>query len=726
MLDCSNVSRGRVKNGLFAGCMAAALMLGCLGVDAAWAAQAEGSDALSGAGQVAAANAEAATELDGTAGQDVAARELGKVASPDATGGEAALSDAADQNVAGQGSGVVASAVEAGVQGPAQEQAAQDAASVSGTQPQEATGVKDSTAVEGRADEAAPAEAAADGAVTVAAEAATADEAPAVAEGAYTIKSKATYGQALSTNGSLSNNAAVSAAAIDGDYDQLFFIQKVKESFYSIFSVSSGLALSVADGATVQSTYKEDDAHLFELRGVDGLFALVSKSGKAVTVPSAGGAAKAQKYTGARTQLFDLVEAPLVVPGVQVLRSGAATGSAIAIKDASQQAGAQAQLVKAGGSDTTLTMSRSGDKYVVRPMTSGMYLTASNTAVSQKSETFAWSVDFASAGARRGLMLVDEASGKAAQAASTGKAIAMAAAAPSAAQSFLPSATQLMGEGYYVIASPSGKAVDVYNGSYSSGANIWSCDQNGTGAQVFYFQKAANGAYVIRSSKSYKVLDAKGGGTSNGTNVWQCVENGTVAQLWVPVVDAGGRMALLNAKSGKALTITGTNIDLRTSSGAANQHWVLKATSQYSETGSTELDKIVANILGTHTTLRSAFNYVAGSAFSYRNGNKHWSGWSLSDATSRSYAIEMYNYGSGNCYRFAALFSWLARALGYSTTVRTGWVVGYSAPQAPHGWVEVHTSSGTFLCDPDMQHEAPSRNWYWTTYATSPTVYYSW
>ncbi|MBQ2681829.1 MAG: hypothetical protein IJF97_07840, partial [Eggerthellaceae bacterium] len=109
--------------------------------------------------------------------------------------------------------------------------------------------------------------------------------------------------------------------------------------------------------------------------------------------------------------------------------------------------------------------------------------------------------------------------------------------------------------------------------------------------------------------------------------------------------------------------------------------------------------------------------------YSYRDGNKHWSGWSLSDSTSRSYALEMYNYGSGNCYRFASLFAWCARALGYTdVVVRTGWVVGYTAPQAPHGWVTING----YICDPDMQHEASGRNWYWQTWASAPTAYYDW
>ena len=46
--------------------------------------------------------------------------------------------------------------------------------------------------------------------------------------------------------------------------------------------------------------------------------------------------------------------------------------------------------------------------------------------------------------------------------------------------------------------------------------------------------------------------------------------------------------------------------------------------------------------------------------------------------------------------------------------------------QAPHGWVEIYSDGRTYVCDPDLQHEMPSYNWYMQTYATSPTVYHSW
>ena len=84
----------------------------------------------------------------------------------------------------------------------------------------------------------------------------------------------------------------------------------------------------------------------------------------------------------------------------------------------------------------------------------------------------------------------------------------------------------------------------------------------------------------------------------------------------------------------------------------------------------------------------------------------------------------MYEQGSGNCYRFAALFCWLARGLGYDANVVAGGVPSYSSGQAPHGWVEIHMNGTTYICDPDMEHSLPGYNWYMVTYAGAPTTYY--
>lgn len=538
-----------------------------------------------------------------------------------------------------------------------------------------------------------------------------------IADGSYAIKSAAAYGQALGNKSSYSGNAAIQSYAVDGAYDQLFFFQHVRSGLYSIFSIHSGLALTASGGNIVQASYSGSDSQLFEVRGAGEYYALISKFG-AITA-SSNSSAKAQGYSGAASQKFRLVEGPVIIPGVQVLRTATDTGKAVRAQDGSSSAGANAQVAGYSNNGSyNLVIQRSGSGYAVRPTTSGNYLAPSGSVVKQNTGSYTWNVQFSSSGARRGLMLVNGDS--AAQV--SGGSLAVAAKAPSTAQSFLPSKSALVSNGYYNIRASNGKMLDVYNGLFSNGANIQIFNGNGSGAQVFYLEDIGGGVFLIRSSKTYRVLDAQGGGTGESTNIWQYDQNLTPAQLWVPVADAGGRLAFINVKSGKALTFSGSNVRINTSKGSAEQHWTLVPTKQFSLTGNSRLDRVVASVLGTHTTLRSAFDYVA-YGFSYRNGNKHWSGWSLSDSTSQSYALDMWDHGSGNCYRFASLFAWLARGLGYSdVVVRTGWVVGYSAPQAPHGWVTVNG----YICDPDMQHESSGRNWYWQTWASAPTAYYDW
>lgn len=134
-------------------------------------------------------------------------------------------------------------------------------------------------------------------------------------------------------------------------------------------------------------------------------------------------------------------------------------------------------------------------------------------------------------------------------------------------------------------------------------------------------------------------------------------------------------------------------------------------------TGNAELNDYINTIIVSRgTNLRTLFNYVA--SYPYRNGSKNPTGnWSV------PFALEMYRNGGGNCYRYAALFCELAKAVGYDARVVAGSVPSYSAGWAPHGWVEIRMNGTTYVCDPDLQHEIPSRNWYMFTYGQAPTNY---
>lgn len=138
-----------------------------------------------------------------------------------------------------------------------------------------------------------------------------------------------------------------------------------------------------------------------------------------------------------------------------------------------------------------------------------------------------------------------------------------------------------------------------------------------------------------------------------------------------------------------------------------------------------ELNNIVRTIINSKTgtgsnALRNAFNYVA--SLKYKKGSVYpsgsWQSWSV------PFAKEMYYNGRGNCYRFASLFCWIARGLGYDAKTIAGQCPETGGGRTAHGWVEITINGTAYICDPDMANAYPSRNWYMVTYANAPINYY--
>lgn len=61
-------------------------------------------------------------------------------------------------------------------------------------------------------------------------------------------------------------------------------------------------------------------------------------------------------------------------------------------------------------------------------------------------------------------------------------------------------------------------------------------------------------------------------------------------------------------------------------------------------------------------------------------------------------AIDMFKNRRGNCFRYAACFTCLAKIAGYRTRI----VVGYTGG-SPHGWNETLVNGKWLICDPDAQ-----------------------
>lgn len=142
--------------------------------------------------------------------------------------------------------------------------------------------------------------------------------------------------------------------------------------------------------------------------------------------------------------------------------------------------------------------------------------------------------------------------------------------------------------------------------------------------------------------------------------------------------------------------------------------------------GDEELDAIVETMLATKSIaskktpeakLRAVFNRVT--KYKYKRDNATPTGeWSV------PFAKEMYKNGKGNCYRYAALFCWLARGLGYDAKTVMGGVRLKGNKLAPHGWVEISLDGKTYLCDTELTRELGGiYDLYMITYSNAPVRY---
>ena len=112
--------------------------------------------------------------------------------------------------------------------------------------------------------------------------------------------------------------------------------------------------------------------------------------------------------------------------------------------------------------------------------------------------------------------------------------------------------------------------------------------------------------------------------------------------------------------------------------------------------------------------LRAAFNYSKSITYSrYEPADNNAYG-------SANYASYGFSRHRGNCYVMAAVFTYLARDLGYDAHQMGGYQGSYNTP---HSWVEINMNGTIYVFDPDFEKEL-GRNGYMFTYGTSGTLKY--
>ncbi|MCL2024339.1 MAG: GBS Bsp-like repeat-containing protein [Coriobacteriia bacterium] len=120
-----------------------------------------------------------------------------------------------------------------------------------------------------------------------------------------------------------------------------------------------------------------------------------------------------------------------------------------------------------------------------------------------------------------------------------------------------------------------------------------------------------------------------------------------------------------------------------------------------------ELNREIQRILAiTGNDLHAAYMYVVNNFSWQQRGLYPAPGWET------PYALNMIRDGAGNCYSYAALFYYLARALGHNAQAVSGEVRLANGGWGPHSWVNITSGGVVYICDPEAQRSMRGYNFY--------------
>lgn len=572
-----------------------------------------------------------------------------------------------------------------------------------------------------------------------------------VDNGVYELRLASSPSHALDLAGAaFADRANVRLWSANGTIAQRWALNWGSDGYYTVTNVSSGKALEVAGALpaaranVVQQSPNGSDAQRWAVeRNADGSYAFINKAhGLVLDIQGAKAAngTNAQVYLDKRStsQRFQLEAVTVVPEGVYTLYTRLAPESRAAdIPGASQASGVQGQIYAANGSMAQKFQFRrnSDGSYAIQNSSSGLYLSDESGKVVQRprnagSAAQHWQVSCEPGG----LVLSNAATGKrlalASNSSTAGTKLVTATASTANAQRWRLRETALLADGWYTLKCAGGKVLDVSGGSLLDRANIKVYTANGTSAQRFLIKSAGNGLYTLSNDRSAKVLDVAGGSKAANANVQQYASNGSDAQKWrVELAESGG-IVFINKGSGLVLDAAGAgkangaNVRQATKDGNAGQRWILASTRSLGISGNAELDNYLRRIVAqnsadlykcythtfTHTPVHEMDSRILGHSIQ-------------SDAITTEYALMVIRRNQSDCYGKAALFTWLARACGYSASFRAGGAWSASAGEEPHGWTEVYRGGRTYVCDPSLGRYYTQYNWFMITYENAHTEY---
>ena len=145
-------------------------------------------------------------------------------------------------------------------------------------------------------------------------------------------------------------------------------------------------------------------------------------------------------------------------------------------------------------------------------------------------------------------------------------------------------------------------------------------------------------------------------------------------------------------------------------------------------TGDSDLDRLLTNVLLKETDDDMLVWEKRRALFLHMRDSYSYLSRPLVDKDDPSwvnrYALRFFREGLGNCYSYAAAYGLLLRKIGYDVEFIVGEITySSSMPFSAHGWVEINTSEGIRIDDPEFEMIHRERDFYDFSYETQPASY---
>lgn len=429
-----------------------------------------------------------------------------------------------------------------------------------------------------------------------------------IEDGAYYISSYQNTNCVLDIkDGSLEDGANLQLWTKNNTENQKFYIEYAGNGYYKIYNVKSAKVLDVPDGSKEigakirQYGNNDTSAQRWKIRkNIDGTYNFIAEcSGLALDVENGimqeGTSIQQYTYTNSYSQRFNIEKTSLLEEKIVSIKKETNHNMVFDVNNNTSEDKTQIQLWEENQSlSQCFEIHKVSENEVrIRTASSGGWLTEMGTVNGSKvvqlgdsldpiSDNNVWIIEW-----NNGITFKNKESGLYLDVNWNGnengaKIQVWEKNSNQESQRFIVNEVQLIKNGWYEIASSSGKVLDLENSGSDWGTNIIIYDRTQNNNQKFKIEKKDDG-YVIYTMHNL-TFDVEEGSREDGAIIRQWEDNGASCQRWIPEIKDGGYISFKNVNSGKYIDIenessdNGAKILQNTGSNSKSQLWKITET----------------------------------------------------------------------------------------------------------------------------------------------------